>query len=144
MLFQTGPPLNLLPLPLNFPTVGTADTTAPVIANCPADITMPVASAGDTAVVVTWTPPTATDNVTPASQLNAPFVTHSPGDMFLIATTTVTYIFIDAAGNQAPCSFNVIVTCEYLYFVSFSVIYCECKHSVMHMLVCITLLEVLP
>ena len=73
---------------------------------------MPVASAGDTTVAVTWTIPTATDNVTPASQLNNPFVSHSPGDLFPIATTPVTYIFQDAAGNQATCSFDVIVTCE--------------------------------
>ena len=88
------------------------DTIPPVIVNCPTDITMPVAAAGDTTVAVTWTPPTATDNVTPVNQLNNPLVTHSPGDPFPIGLTGVMYLFQDAAGNRAQCDFNVIVTRE--------------------------------
>ena len=88
---------------------------------------MPVASASDTTVVVTWTPPTATDNVTPASQLNNPFISHSPGDLFPVGPTAVSYIFIDAAGNRATCLFNVIVTRECLF------VHCDHECTVVHL-----------
>ncbi|HEY0655634.1 MAG TPA: HYR domain-containing protein [Chryseosolibacter sp.] len=79
------------------------DRTAPVLANCPASITAST-SDGCTASV-TWVPPSVTDNcqVTISS-------THQPGASFSIGTTRVTYTATDAAGNQASCSFDVIVT----------------------------------
>ena len=36
--------------------------------------------------------------------------THNPGDSFPIGTTTVNYTSIDAAGNSATCTFNVVVS----------------------------------
>ena len=38
------------------------------------------------------------------------FKSHSPGVFFPPGERTVTYIFIDAAGNTAECSFSVTVT----------------------------------
>ena len=93
-------------LTTNF-TAGGTDTTNPVIANCPNDITQTVA-AGQTTTAVTWTPPTATDNVTPTDQIIT-VGTHTPGQQFPIGTTPVSYIFTDQASNEATCSFNVIV-----------------------------------
>lgn len=78
------------------------------------DTTKPVFSCVQPAVVVnpqedcygvaTWDPPIATDNcnVTITS-------THEPGDEFPMGRTVVQYTASDAAGNQATCSFNVIV-----------------------------------
>ena len=93
-------------LTTNF-TAGGADTTNPVIANCPTDITQTVA-AGQTTAAVTWTPPTATDNITPEDQIIT-VATHTPGQQFPVGTTQVSYIFTDQANNEATCSFNVIV-----------------------------------
>ncbi|XP_072014221.1 hyalin-like [Amphiura filiformis] len=61
---------------------------------------------GTTAEVATWIEPTATDN----SGL-MPTVTHShePGDSFTVGTTEVTYTFRDEIGNEALCTFLVIV-----------------------------------
>ena len=87
---------------------------------------MPVAAAGDTTVAVTWTPPTATDNVAPVNQINNPLVTHSPGDPFPIGLTAVSYIFQDAAGNRDTCSFNVIVTRECLFVITYVRYYVHC------------------
>ncbi|XP_072051832.1 uncharacterized protein [Amphiura filiformis] len=84
------------------------DTVAPVIVNCPADITRQLAP-GTTSIAIPWTAPTATDNVTPVNQINV-VQTHTPNQVFTVGTTQVTYIFTDAAGNEARCSFNIIVT----------------------------------
>jgi|GEM_PF-5302465 len=90
------------------PAIATADVndvTAPVITGCPANVIVP-ADAGQCSAVVTWTPPTASDNCTVASFTS----THSPGHTFSVGTTTVTYNATDACGNAAtPCSFTVTV-----------------------------------
>ena len=87
---------------------------------------MPVAAGGDTAAKVTWTPPTATDNVTTAYQLTL-LQTNTPGDLFPFGTTGVAYIFQDAAGNNARCNFNVIVTRECLF------VHCDHECTVVHL-----------
>ena len=91
-----------------------ADTTNPVVANCPTDITQ--TAAGQTTTAVTWTEPTATDNVTPMDQITV-VATHTPGQQFPVGTTAVSYIFRDLAGNEATCSFNVIVQSELFIIV---------------------------
>ncbi len=89
-------------------TVG--DTTPPTIQNCPGDITQTVPNAQAT-TAVTWIPPTATDNITPDNLINT-VATHSPGGSFGVGTTAVSYIFSDQAGNDATCTFNVIISCK--------------------------------
>ncbi|PIK34617.1 hypothetical protein BSL78_28560 [Apostichopus japonicus] len=77
----------------------------PPVVSCINDITreIPLNSFG---VVVQFTEPTATDNSGTASVVS---VSGRPGQFFLTGTTTVTYIFADASGNAAVCSFVVIV-----------------------------------
>ena len=80
------------------------DTEDPVIAGCPADITIQ-AEAGGCDAVVDWTEPTATDNCGMQSFTS----NYDPGDTFNAGTTTVTYTAVDIYGNVSTCSFNVTV-----------------------------------
>ena len=100
--------------PISFAVGAPVDTTNPVIANCPSDITQQL-PAGQTTVAVSWTEPTATDNVTPVSQITSVF-THAPNQQFALGTTTVQYIFRDQALNEAICSFSVNVVGECFQF----------------------------
>ncbi|WP_113922614.1 HYR domain-containing protein [Cognataquiflexum aquatile] len=80
------------------------DGVAPVIADCPTDIT--VSNDADSCeAAVTWTAPTASDDKGTVS-LTSNF---EPGAVFPVGTTEVTYTATDAAGNQATCSFTVTV-----------------------------------
>ncbi len=81
------------------------ETEAPIIANCPADMTIPSGIACDT--VVTWVEPTITDNC----DNNVAVVVSPPlGTPFMTGTTTVTYTATDASGNVSSCSFDITVT----------------------------------
>ena len=80
------------------------DTTPPVLSNCPSNINL--ISTG-TSVVATWISPTATDNCTLTSSVSS---NYNSGIAFPIGTTAIIYTAKDAKGNQATCSFNVIVT----------------------------------
>jgi large repetitive protein len=85
-------------------TVTVTDAAPPVISRCPSDIIVPAgASCGAAA---RWTPPTATDNCTASVNITGD---HSPGDVFPVGTTRVTYVATDGAGNTATCSFTVTV-----------------------------------
>ncbi|HYC86744.1 MAG TPA: HYR domain-containing protein [Chryseosolibacter sp.] len=76
----------------------------PVISNCPATITVDAGSA--CTAVVTWNPPTASDNCTADVVISSNF---NPGDEFSSGTTTVIYTATDDAGNTSTCSFDVVV-----------------------------------
>ena len=78
------------------------DSIAPVISNCPRDITLTTTT---TNAIATWAAPTITDNC------SSPALTasHISGSNFNIGTTTVTYTAKDARNNQSACSFKVIV-----------------------------------
>eukprot|EP00057_Strongylocentrotus_purpuratus_P028659 XP_011683133.1 PREDICTED: uncharacterized protein LOC578978 isoform X8 [Strongylocentrotus purpuratus] len=82
----------------------TVDVTAPIINDCPTDITVQT-TLGGTAVALTWTEPTATDNSGSVSSTSS----SSPGDSFPVGTTLVVYTFSDDSGNTALCSFTVTV-----------------------------------
>jgi hypothetical protein len=87
------------------------DNTAPVLAGCPSTINV-ATGAGATScnAVATWTEPTATDNCTASANL-VWTKSHTPGSVFPVGTTTVSYTATDDNGNvSATCSFNVIVT----------------------------------
>ncbi|MBK9016635.1 MAG: HYR domain-containing protein [Saprospiraceae bacterium] len=77
------------------------DVTPPVIAGCPANISVNSA----TPASVSWTSPTATDNCGTPTLTS----THQPGATFSFGTTTVTYTSTDAANNTANCAFTVTV-----------------------------------
>jgi len=88
-------------------TVTVNDAEAPSFgATCPATITVNAdLDACDT--MVSWTPPTATDNN------GTPTVTQvqglAPGSPFAVGTTHIRYRAVDAANNTAFCDFDVIV-----------------------------------
>src|SRR5690554_3382159 len=78
--------------------------TPPVITGCPTDITQSNDS-GICGAEVTWIEPIATDEC----MLDSLVSNFSPGDIFPIGTTTVTYTAYDANLNTATCSFEVTV-----------------------------------
>ena len=88
-------------------TVTVNDTTAPVLAPCPANITM-ASSPNGSPTAVTYTPPTATDNCGVATVTCVP----ASGSTFALGTTTVTCTASDASAlsPDATCSFTITVT----------------------------------
>lgn len=75
----------------------------PVITGCPTEI---YAEADITAkVAVTWTDPSVTFNCDDGVLSS----NYNSGDEFQVGTTVVEYTARDASGNQAVCSFNVVV-----------------------------------
>ncbi|MEP7171068.1 MAG: T9SS type A sorting domain-containing protein, partial [Bacteroidota bacterium] len=80
-------------------TVIVHDATAPVISGCPGNINSCIS-------VVSWTPPTASDNCSLQSFTH----NHNPGETFPNGTTVVTYTANDGHGNISTCSFNVVVS----------------------------------
>jgi hypothetical protein len=80
------------------------DTTAPVLHGMPSDITTSTTGASK---VVSWTNPTATDDVDAAPTVGC---TPPSGSAFDLGTTTVTCTATDATGNSSSASFNVTVT----------------------------------
>ena len=79
------------------------DIIAPIIANCPQNIT--VNSVNGTDAIATWTSPTATDNCsTPTLTSN-----YNSGQNFSVGTTAVVYTAVDAKNNKSTCAFNVTV-----------------------------------
>ncbi len=86
--------------------VTVADNEGPAIVGLPADISVDT-DAGQPTAVVSWTPPTVSDNAPGASiaQTAGP----APGSAFPVGLTTITYEAADAAGNIATASFTVTV-----------------------------------
>ncbi|KAJ8041709.1 Hyalin [Holothuria leucospilota] len=77
----------------------------PPTVHCLDDITITVPS-GTTSQSVVWKEPSATDN---SGEEPIRISSHDPGFPFPIGETTVTYTFIDSAGNIAQCIFKVIL-----------------------------------
>lgn len=88
-------------------TVIVHDATAPVIIGCPGTINSNVN-------VVSWTPPTASDNCSIQSFTH----NHNPGETFPNGTTVVTYTANDGHGNIATCNFNVVVSTSCTFTVT--------------------------
>ena len=80
------------------------DTTGPELQGMPADIATTTTGASK---VVSWTDPTATDDVDPAPTVGC---TPPSGSAFDLGTTTITCTATDASGNTSSASFNVTVT----------------------------------
>ena len=84
------------------------DVTAPVISNCPSDITRTIRRNPTPQFTnVVWQEPTAIDD---SNEQPTVMRSIAPGVQFPVGTTEVTYTFTDAAGNSADCSFNVLGT----------------------------------
>ena len=81
------------------------DNVGPVFNSMPADIIV-TAPYGDCSAIVSWLPPTASDNCPGTVTITS---THSPGSSFLVGTTTeVTYTANDGV-NMSMVSFDVTV-----------------------------------
>ena len=85
------------------------DSEIPVISDTPSTQYVNTDDSSPTAVV-SWTPPTRSDNSGEAVTLTSDY---SPGDTFAIGTTAVTYTATDAYGNTATSSFDVVVIGKY-------------------------------
>ncbi|KAJ8041828.1 Hyalin [Holothuria leucospilota] len=84
----------------------TVDTTPPTVIGCPSDITEILSLGMGSSLSVTWDPePFGNDASPPVTTI----ASHSPGQFFVIGTTTVTYTFQDRFENNAICSFDVNV-----------------------------------
>ncbi|MBN2777226.1 MAG: HYR domain-containing protein [Bacteroidales bacterium] len=89
-------------------TVTITDDQNPVVVDCPSNISQSNDN-GNCSAVVTWIEPSATDNCTSSGNITWT-KSHSPGSVFNLGTTTVTYQAEDEAGNlSAVCSFDITV-----------------------------------
>jgi gliding motility-associated-like protein len=79
------------------------DTISPIIKDMPGLISVD-ASPEICGAIVSWQPPTASDNC--SSTLNSDY---NPGDLFPIGQTTVTYVAIDPSGNETQKDFQINV-----------------------------------
>lgn len=84
-------------------TINTAENIPPVIAACPSDLYIENISVDGT--VVNFPTPQATDNC----KLKSIVASQASGTVFLPGTTEVVFTALDASGNAATCSFNVVV-----------------------------------
>ena len=91
--------------------VTVSDQEAPVISGMVTDISATTDPGADTAVV-SWTAPTASDNVDgsviPVAE-SSPTTGLDSGSAFPIGTTTITYTATDSAGNTVAASFAIRV-----------------------------------
>lgn len=78
-----------------------SDIELPTIQNCPKDITL-FSLPGLCSNVVTWEPPSASDNCSVVLESN-----FASGTSFPVGQTEVIYTATDPAGNQSTCSFFV-------------------------------------
>lgn len=79
------------------------DVSAPVISQCPENITVTANESGT--IPVTWTTPTFSDNCAGTVLTTS----HEPGDVFTTGVTEVTYTAQDLSGNSSVCTFTVTV-----------------------------------
>lgn len=82
-----------------------ADNVPPVITGCPTGTITVNTEANKCYGIAKWGTVTATDNCRIATWSQ----THQSGAHFDVGLHTVTYVFVDTAGNAATCTFNVEV-----------------------------------
>ncbi|HLP11508.1 MAG TPA: HYR domain-containing protein [Flavobacteriales bacterium] len=87
-------------------TVTVSDAQLPAIVGCPSSITVN-ASPGSCTAVVSWGPPSTTDNCPGATIVQTAGL--PPGSAFPKGISTVTYTATDAVGNTNTCSFTITV-----------------------------------
>ncbi|MEZ4919982.1 MAG: HYR domain-containing protein [Saprospiraceae bacterium] len=83
------------------------DTTAPVLVNCPTDMTF-VSPDSNCMAVADWEPPLVIDPCDDYLIVAVPDI--PPMSVFPTGHTVVTYTATDTTGNQLTCSFTVTVT----------------------------------
>ncbi len=85
--------------------INIVDGEAPVVADCPMDVTIEPNS-GLCGAVFNFTPPTFTDNCDTDLLITNNI---SPNDTLNVGTTTITYSAVDDDGNATSCIFDVTV-----------------------------------
>jgi HYR domain-containing protein len=85
--------------------VVTVNDTQPPAITCPGNVAAGAAP-GDPSAVVTYPPPTASDNCSGVTSMCAP----PSGSSFPVGTTTVTCTATDGSANTSTCTFTVTVT----------------------------------
>lgn len=83
----------------------TPDTEAPMITDCPDDV-MEFLPEGQSTVSVTWDYPAVDDNCGVVDTMGF----EGNSGMFPLGDSTITYIFLDEAGNADTCSFVVQIS----------------------------------
>jgi len=92
------------------------DITAPVISDCPSDITVSTGAGNPGCTqTATWPVPSATDVCTGVTGFTS---SRARGSAFTVGTTTVVYTALDLAGNASTCHFTVTVTDNTLPIIS--------------------------
>ncbi|XP_041369895.1 uncharacterized protein LOC121383864 [Gigantopelta aegis] len=113
----------MLPLP------ECTDTLRPEFNNCPSASIQAYADRGKTTAVVTWNPPTATDNSGTVTVQQVDGL--RPNQTFSEGSSTIKYTATDPSGNTAHCAFAVNVvtlTCDYPDFGD-SNLHFDCTHG---------------
>lgn len=77
----------------------------PVILDCPPLVSIFVMF-GEASAVVTWLEPTANGTYGPTTSYSS----HTPGSTFPVGVTTVNYTFVNDAGLETVCQFDVVLT----------------------------------
>ncbi len=86
--------------------VTVVDDIAPIIADCPQDVSV-TNDLGLCGAVVSWSSPTAVDGCGGIIELIS---SHVSGTLFNIGSTVVTYSATDVSGNVANCLFEIEIT----------------------------------
>ena len=73
--------------------------------NCPSDIRTSL-EVGLPSIPVYWIEPFAIDG---SGRITVTRRSHTSGQLFPIAVTHVSYVFVDSGNNQATCNFSVTV-----------------------------------
>lgn len=82
------------------------DDVAPILENCPKDVTVLTTSASGAAY--NWLPPSVNDNCTPTPNI-VRTNSHTSGSVFPLGTTIVTLSARDASNNNNDCQFRIKV-----------------------------------
>ena len=83
-----------------------SDNEAPTILGCQGDMTQPT-DPGKSTGVVSWTDPTAVDNIDPNPAISC---TPVSGSEFVVGITEVVCEATDSNENKATCRFDVTIT----------------------------------
>eukprot|EP00729_Bicosta_minor_P009178 gene9178-34515_t len=81
------------------------DHTAPIFRNCPRNQTRYAWGPNQNGTVADWRAPDVTDD----ADTNITALSNQKPGWFLIGTTEVSYVAVDASGNEASCNFHVEV-----------------------------------
>lgn len=81
------------------------DHTAPIFHNCPRNQTRYAWGPNQNGTVADWRAPDVTDD----ADTNITALSNQKPGWFLIGTTEVSYVAVDASGNEASCNFHVEV-----------------------------------